>query len=71
MQSMLLRVSQMIVVLKRHLQRDPPQVTSFLHQMERSGYRLRFVNYDWDLVPTDPGTIVANPQGNWMLWMQR
>jgi FkbM family methyltransferase len=58
------------ILLDLHLQRDPPQVTSFLHQLERSGYDLRFVNYDGDVVPTDPATIVANPQAHRMLWPQ-
>lgn len=54
-----------------HLQRDPPQITSFLHQLERVGYSIRHLNYDGDIVPTDAATIVANPQEHWMLWLLR
>ena len=44
-----------------HLQRNPPQITSFLVQMETGGYSLRFVNDEGNAVPTDSATIVANP----------
>jgi FkbM family methyltransferase len=71
MQETLKRFPHAAVLVELHLQRDPPQVTSFLHQLERSGYSLRFVNYDGDLVPTDPATIVANPQEHWILWLRR
>jgi len=50
------------VAIKLHLQRDPPQVTSFLHHLERDGYVLRYLNYDGDIAPTNPAIIVANPQ---------
>ena len=59
------------LLVEFHLQRDPPRTTSFLHQLERSGSSLRFVNYDGDIVPIDPATIVANPQEHWILWLQR
>jgi FkbM family methyltransferase len=71
MQQTLHRFPQAVVVMELHLQRDPPQITSFLHQLARSGYSLRFVNYDGDVVPIDPATIVANPQEHWMLWLQK
>jgi hypothetical protein len=64
------RFPRAAVLVELHLQRDPPQITSFLHQLERSRYSLRFVNYDGDLVPIDPATIVANPQEHWMLWLR-
>jgi FkbM family methyltransferase len=71
MQETLKRFPHAAVLVELHLQRDPPQVTSFLHQLERSGYSLRFVNYDGDLAATDPATIVANPQEHWILWLQK
>jgi hypothetical protein len=55
------------VAVELHLQRDPPQVTSFLHQLQREGYSLRHLNYDGDLVPTNPATNMANPPEHWML----
>jgi FkbM family methyltransferase len=71
MQETLRRFPTVAVAVELHLQRDPPQVTSFFHQMEREGYSLRHLNYDGDIVPTDAATIVANPQEHWMLWIQR
>ncbi|MCL6505406.1 MAG: hypothetical protein K6T59_00110 [Bryobacteraceae bacterium] len=71
MQEPLCRFPHAAVVLELHLQRDPPQVTSFLHQLERQGYTLRRLNYDGNIASTDSATIVANPQEHWMLWMQR
>jgi hypothetical protein len=71
LQKTLRRFPQAVVVMELHLQRDPPQIASFLHQLARSGYSLRFVNYDGDVVPIDPATIVANPQEHWMLWLQK
>jgi len=59
------------VLIELHLQRDLPRVTSFLHQLERDGYGLRYLNYEGDIAATDPATIVANPQEHWMLWMQK
>jgi FkbM family methyltransferase len=70
MQETLKRFTAVAVAIELHLQRDPPQVTSFLHQLERDGYGLRYLNYDGDIAPTDPATIVANPQEHWMLWIQ-
>ncbi len=55
------------MAIELHRQRDPPQVTSFLHRLERDGYSLRHLNYDGDIAVTDPATIVANPHGHWML----
>ncbi len=69
MQETLGRFPHAAVVLELHLQRDPPEITSFLHQLERSGYNLRFVNYDGDVLPTDSATILAKPQEYWMLWL--
>lgn len=71
MQQTLRRFPHAAVVLELHLQRDPPQVAAFLHQLERRGHALRFVNYDGDVVPTDAETILANPQEHWMLWLAR
>ncbi len=71
MQQTVKRFPHAAVLVELHLQRDPPQVTSFLHQLERSGYALRFVNYDGDVVPIDSATIVANPQEHWILWLQK
>jgi FkbM family methyltransferase len=71
MQETLDRFPHAAVLVELHLQRDPPQIASFLHQLERSGYSLRFVNYDGDVVPIDPATIIANPQEHWMLWVQK
>jgi FkbM family methyltransferase len=71
MRETLQRFPAVAVAVELHLQRDPPQAASFLHQMEREGYSLRHLNYDGDIVPTDAATIVANPQEHWMLWIQR
>jgi hypothetical protein len=59
------------VAIELNLQRDPPQVTSFLHQVERDCFGLRCLNDDGDIAIADPATIVANPQEHRMLWMQR
>jgi hypothetical protein len=61
MQKTLHRFPHAAVLVELHLERDQPQLTSFLHQIARSGYSLRFVNYDGDVVPIDPATIVAHP----------
>lgn len=71
MQQTVKRFPQVAVLVELHFQRDPLQITSFLHHLEGSGYALRFVNYDGDVVPTDPATIVANPQEHWILWLQK
>lgn len=71
MQETLTRFPHVAVLVELHLQRDPPQVTSFLHQLERNGYGLRYLNYEGDIAATDPATIVANPQEHWMIWVQR
>lgn len=71
MQQTLRRFPHAAVVLELHLQLDPPQVANFLHQLERRGHALHFVNYDSDVVPTDAETILANPQEHWMLWLAR
>ncbi|MGQ0431802.1 MAG: FkbM family methyltransferase [Microthrixaceae bacterium] len=71
MQETLKRFPAVAVAIELHLQRDPPQVTSFLHQLEQEGYSLRHLNYDGDIAFTDAATIVANPQEHWMLWVQK
>jgi hypothetical protein len=71
MQETLTRFPAVTVAIELHLQRDPPQVTSFLHQLKRDGYTLRYLNYEGDIAATDPATIVANPQEHWMLWVMR
>jgi FkbM family methyltransferase len=70
MQQTLRRFPHAAVVLELHLQRNPPQITSFLHQLERAGYVLRTINYDGDIAPTDVATILAQPQEHWTLWIQ-
>jgi FkbM family methyltransferase len=69
MQQTLQRFPHAAVAIELHLERDPPQITSFLHQLARSGYSLHHVNYDGDVVPIDLATIVANPREHWMLWL--
>jgi hypothetical protein len=71
MQETLKRFPQVIVAIELHLQRDPPEVTSFLHQLEGDGYALRYLTYDGDIATTDPATILANPQEHWMLWLSQ
>jgi hypothetical protein len=71
MQQTLKRFPRVVVLVELHLQRDPPQTTSFLHQLERSGYSSRFVNYDGEIAATDAATILANPQEHWMLSWSR
>ncbi|HZT79916.1 MAG TPA: FkbM family methyltransferase [Gemmataceae bacterium] len=71
MQKTLRRFPHAAVVLELHLQRDPPQTVGFLHQLQRAGYALRAINYEGDLVPTDPDTILARPQEHWTLWLQK
>jgi len=71
MQETLKRFPAVAVIIELHLQRDPPQTVSFLHQLERDGFGLRYLNYEGDIAATDAATIVANPQEHWMLWVQR
>jgi FkbM family methyltransferase len=71
MQETLRRFPAVAVAVELHLQRDPPQVTSFLHQLEREGYTLRYLNYEGEIAAADPATIVANPQEHCMLWVQK
>ncbi|MCS7168054.1 MAG: FkbM family methyltransferase [Gemmatales bacterium] len=65
------RFPQAAVVLELHLQRDPPQTTNLLHQIERAGYALQTVGYEGDLMSTDAATILAQPQEHWRLWLVR
>jgi len=69
MQETLKRLPHAAVLVEPHLQRDPPQVTSFLHQLERDGHTLRYLNYDGEIAATDAAFIVANAQEHWMLWL--
>jgi FkbM family methyltransferase len=71
MQKTLRRFPHAAVVLELHLQRDPPQVTSFLRQLERDGFGLRYINYEGEVVATDSATVLANPQEHWTLWLLR
>ena len=71
MQQTLRRFPHAAIVLELHLQRDPPQTVSLLHQIERAGYALRTVGYEGDIVPTDAATILAQPQEHWTLWLLR
>jgi FkbM family methyltransferase len=69
MQETLPRFPNATVLVELHLQRDPPQVTSFLRELERDGLALRYPNYEGEIAATDAATIVANPQEHWMLWL--
>jgi len=71
MQQTLHRFPGAAVVLELHLQRDPPQTLSLLHQISHAGYSLRAINYEGDIVLTDPNTIFAQPQEHWTLWLQK
>ncbi|MCS6976026.1 MAG: FkbM family methyltransferase [Gemmatales bacterium] len=71
MQQTLKRFPHAAVVLELHLQRDPPQAVGFLHEIERTGFALRLISYEGDVVPIGPDTIPARPQEHWSLWLQR
>jgi FkbM family methyltransferase len=71
MQDTLPRFPRAAVVLELHVQRDPPQTIGFLHEIARAGYKLRSINYEGEVVPTDAATILAKPQEHWTLWLQR
>jgi FkbM family methyltransferase len=71
MQKTLRRFPHAAVVLELHLQRDPPQAVSLLHQVERAGYHLRAINYEGEVVPTEAATILGQPQEHWNLWLVR
>jgi hypothetical protein len=71
MQDTLRRFPHAAVVLELHLWRDPPQAVGLLHEIERAGYLLRSINYEGEVGPTDPDTILARPQEHWALWLQR
>ncbi len=71
MQETLKRFPAVAVAIELHLQRDPPQVTSFLHRLERDGFSLRYLNYDGEIISADADTILARPQEHWTLWLQR
>jgi len=70
MQKTLRRFPRAAVVLELHLQRDPPQTVGLLHEIERAGYQLRSINYEGEIVPTGAGTVLAQPQAHWTLWLQ-
>lgn len=71
MQGTLRRFPHAAIVLELHLQRDLPQTVGFLHEIERAGYALRYVNYEGEIVLSDATTVLANPQEHWTLWLQR
>lgn len=71
MQQTLRRFPHAAVVLELHLQRDPPQTVGFLHEIERAGYLLRSINYEGEVVPVGPDTILAQPQEHWTLWLRK
>jgi FkbM family methyltransferase len=71
MQKTLRRFPHAVVIMELHLQRDPPQAVSLLHQVERAGYHLRAINYEGEVVPTEAATILGQPQEHWTLWLQR
>lgn len=41
------------MLVKLHLERDQPLISNSLHELERIGHGIRFINYDGDVVPTD------------------
>jgi FkbM family methyltransferase len=71
MQKTLRRFPNAAVVLELHLQRDPPQTVGLLHEIERAGYQRRSINYEGEIVPTGAGTVLAQPQEHWTLWLLR
>ena len=71
MQQTIARFPHAVVLIELHLQRDPPQAKSFLHQLERSGYTLRYINYEGDVTPIEASTIIDHPQEHWALWLQK
>lgn len=71
MQRTLRRLPQATFILELHLQRDPPQSVNLLHQIERTGYFLRAINYEGEVVPAEAATIFGQPQEHWTLWLQR
>jgi FkbM family methyltransferase len=71
MQATLRRFPHAAVVLELHLQRDPQQTVSFLHQLQRAGYPLRAINYEGEVVPTEAAAILGQPQEHWTLWLLR
>lgn len=71
MQGTLRRFPHTAVVMELHLQRDPPQTVGFLHEIERTYHKLRYINYEGEIVPTDAATILTQPQEHWTLWLQR
>lgn len=71
MQTTLRRFPQAVVVLELHLNRDPPQTLSLLHQIESAGYPLRAINYESDIIETDWAAILGQPNEHWTLWLQR
>lgn len=71
LQKTLLRFPQAIVVLELHLERDPPQTLSLLHQIEAAGYALRTINYEGEIVETDRAAILGQPQEHWTLWLKK
>lgn len=71
MQQTLRRFPHAAIVIVLHLQRDPPQTVGFLHQLEASGYKLRCINYEGDIVATDAAAILAQPQDHWTLRLVR
>jgi hypothetical protein len=60
-QETLKRFPVVAVAIELHPQREPPQVTSSLHQLERDGYALRYLNYDGGITATDRADAKARP----------
>lgn len=71
LQDTLRRFPQAIVALELHLNCDPPQTLSLLHQIESAGYLLRYINYEGEVFEIDRATILAQPMEHWTLWLQR
>jgi FkbM family methyltransferase len=63
------RFRHAVVVLELHVERDPPQALSLLHQIESAGYPLRTINFEGEVVETDRAAIIGQPNEHWALWL--
>ncbi|MCS6978028.1 MAG: hypothetical protein NZM31_13615 [Gemmatales bacterium] len=57
------------IVMDLHLQRDLPQAINFLHHIEETGYPLRSMSYEGDLVLVEANTMPNQLQKYWALWL--
>jgi FkbM family methyltransferase len=69
MQTLRARFPQAAVVMELHLQRDPHQIASFLHELQHQ-CELRYINYAGEIAPANVEVILASPQEHWTLWLQ-